>query len=90
MPLILHNSHRYFLYVALLFPIFLAYDVWNALWFTDAATGATSFGLGVGTLVLAVNVVLLSGYALGLPFTSPPCRRHSGPPVGVAGAAEGV
>ena len=64
-PLILHNIHRYFLYVALLFPIFLAYDVWNALWFTDEATGATSFGLGVGTLVLAVNVVLLSGYALG-------------------------
>ena len=64
-PLILHNVHRYFLYVALLFPFFLAYDVWLALWFTDAATGATSFGLGVGTLVLAINVVLLSGYALG-------------------------
>ena len=64
-PLILHNIHRYFLYVALLFPIFLAYDVWNALWFADEATGVMSFGLGVGTLVLAINVVLLSGYALG-------------------------
>jgi hypothetical protein len=62
-PLILHNIHRYFLYVALLFPIFLAYDVWNALWFTEE--GTASFGLGVGTLVLAINVVLLSGYALG-------------------------
>jgi hypothetical protein len=38
--------------------------VWKALWFTDA-TGAVSFGIGVGTIVLAVNVVLLSGYALG-------------------------
>ncbi len=64
-PLILQNVHRYFLYVALLFIVILSYDVWNALWFTDAATGQTSFGLGVGTLVLAANVVLLAGYAFG-------------------------
>ena len=89
-PLILHNIHRYFLYVALLFPIFLAYDVWHALWFTDEATGVTSFGLGVGTLVLAINVVLLSGYALGVPFHAPFGGRHPGPAVGVPGAAEGL
>ena len=41
------------------------YDVWKALWFTDPATGRTSFGIGVGTLVLATNVVLLGGYTLG-------------------------
>ena len=64
-PLILQNIHRYFLYLALLFVVVLAYDVWNALWFTDAATGATSFGIGVGTLVLAANVVFLGGYTLG-------------------------
>ena len=39
--------------------------MWKALWFTDPATGATSFGIGVGTLVLAANVVLLGGYTLG-------------------------
>ena len=32
---------------------------------TDPATGQTSFGIGVGTIVLAINVVLLGGYALG-------------------------
>jgi len=64
-PLILQNVHRYFLYIALLFIVLLAHDVWKALWFTDAATGVTRFGVGLGTLVLAVNVVLLSGYTLG-------------------------
>ena len=34
------------------------------MWFTDAA-GQTTFGIGVGTLVLAANIVLLSGYTLG-------------------------
>jgi hypothetical protein len=64
-PLILQNIHRYFLYVALLFLVFLAWDVWKALWFTDPATGQVSFGIGVGTLVLATNVVLLTSYTLG-------------------------
>src|SRR6185436_12017545 len=64
-PLILQNVHRYFLYLALIFLVFLAHDVWNALWFTDPVTGAVSFGVGVGTLVLAANVVLLGGYTLG-------------------------
>jgi hypothetical protein len=65
LPLILQNAHRYFLYLALLFLVLLASDVYKALWFKDPATGAVAFGVGVGTLILAVNVVLLSGYALG-------------------------
>jgi hypothetical protein len=60
-PLLIQNIHRYFLYVALLFLVFLALDVWHALWFTDAS-GQRSFGVGVGTLVLALNVLLLGGY----------------------------
>jgi len=64
-PLILQNVHRYFLYLALAFIVLLAYDVYKAMWFVDSATGETSFGIGVGTLVLAVNVVLLAGYASG-------------------------
>jgi hypothetical protein len=64
-PLIIQNIHRYFLYIALAFIIFLSIDVWKALWFTNAATGEKSFGIGVGTLVLAVNVVLLGGYTFG-------------------------
>ena len=49
-PLIMQNVHRYFLYVALLFILILAYDVWKALWFVDPATGKSSFGIGVGPL----------------------------------------
>jgi len=64
-PLIIQNIHRYFLYIALFFIIFLSFDVWKALWFTNIVTGEKSFGIGVGTLVLAVNVVLLGGYTFG-------------------------
>jgi hypothetical protein len=64
-PLRIQNVHRYFLYLALLFLIFLTLDVWHALWFTNAETGQVSFGIGVGTLVLAMNVVLLGGYTMG-------------------------
>jgi len=65
LPLILQNIHRYFLYAALIFLGLLAYDVFLATQFTDPATGVVSFGIGVGTLVLALNVVLLGGYTLG-------------------------
>jgi hypothetical protein len=64
-PLIIQNIHRYFMYIALAFLVFLSIDVWKALWFTDAASGQKSFGIGIGTLVLATNVVLLGGYTLG-------------------------
>lgn len=64
-PLIIQNVHRYFLYLAIVFIALLAHDVWKAMWFTDSATGVTTFGLGVGTLILAANTVLLGSYTLG-------------------------
>ena len=64
-PLILHNAHRYFMWIAVLFLCLLSYDVWLALWFVDPATGREVFGIGVGTVILAANVVLLSCYTLG-------------------------
>jgi hypothetical protein len=63
-PLIIQNIHRYFLYVAVLFLFMLAYDVWKAMWF-ETATGGVQFGIGVGTIVLLVNVILLTSYTLG-------------------------
>ena len=46
--------------------LFILYlDVWKALWFTNPATGTVSFGIGVGTLVLTSNCVLLSAYLFG-------------------------
>ena len=63
-PLILQNVHRYFLYIALGFIGLLSWDVWEALWWPDAS-GQRHFGIGVGTLVLALNVGLLGSYTLG-------------------------
>lgn len=64
-PLILQNVHRYFMWIAVGFLFLLTYDVWLALWFTDPTTGETHIGVGLGTILLAVNVVLLSCYTLG-------------------------
>ena len=63
-PLILQNVHRYFLYVALAFLLILASDAYRGYWFTDGAD-VKHFGVGIGSLVLTVNVFLLSGYTLG-------------------------
>src|SRR5687768_3929412 len=63
-PLIIQNIHRYFLYLALLFVIILAYDAYEAFWFADGS-GGHKFGIGVGTIVLVLNVILLSSYTLG-------------------------
>jgi hypothetical protein len=60
-PLILQNIHRYFLYLALIFLIFLAWDAINAFRFTDAG-GKTSFGIGLGSIILTANVFFLAAY----------------------------
>jgi hypothetical protein len=64
-PLIMQNVHRYFLYIALLFIVVLSIDAWKSFWFANPATGKTSFGVGVGTLVLLLNVILLGGFTFG-------------------------
>ena len=64
-PLIMQNVHRYFMYLAVAFLFVLAYDAWRGLWFVDPATGQERLGFGLGSLVLIVNVVLLSAYTLG-------------------------
>lgn len=61
-PLILQNIHRYFLYLAVVFVFILLYDAWKAMWFTDVASGEKAFGIGVGTLVLCANTILLGIY----------------------------
>ena len=55
-PLILQNVHRYFLYVAFIFLAFLWKDAISAFFFGG------HFGIGIGTLVLLVNIVLLTTY----------------------------
>ena len=55
-PFILQNIHRYFLYLAILFICFLWYDVFKAFNFDG------KFGIGLGTLIMLVNVCLLTLY----------------------------
>jgi hypothetical protein len=58
-PLVFQNIHRYFLYLALIFIVLLAHDAWKAMWFENG------FGIGVGTLVLTANAILLACYTFG-------------------------
>jgi hypothetical protein len=63
-PLVIHNIHRYFLYLGIFFIIILTYDAIEGYFFADA-NGVRHFGVGVGSLVLTLNAMLLSGYTLG-------------------------
>src|SRR5262245_399441 len=64
-PLIIQNIHRYALYIAVIFIFLLAWDVWLAIWFPNPATGREEFGIGLGTIILLVNVVLIALYTFG-------------------------
>ncbi|MCI0682880.1 MAG: hypothetical protein L0Y71_12325 [Gemmataceae bacterium] len=59
LPLILQNIHRYFFYFAVIFIVILAWDAIKSYRFADG------FGIGVGSLVLTINVILLGGYTFG-------------------------
>jgi MFS family permease len=71
LPLILQNSHRYFMYFALVFLVLLAWDALVAFWWpTDRAGNLLpdhghQFGLGLGTLIMVANVILLAGFTFG-------------------------
>lgn len=64
LPLTLQNFHRYFLYLALVFLALLVYDAIKSYIFTTPSGGKT-FGIGLGSLVLTINPILLGGYTLG-------------------------
>ena len=63
-PNAMQNLHRYTMYIALLFVVILSYDAWEALWWDNGA-GGKQFGVGLGTLIMIVNVVLIALYTLG-------------------------
>jgi hypothetical protein len=72
-PLVLQNFHRYAWYVAVLFIAFLTWDALLAFRF-PTAVGGWELGLGLGTLVMWVNVILLAGYT----FSCHSCRHVCG------------
>jgi hypothetical protein len=62
-PLIIQNVHRYALYAAIIFIFILAYDAWKGFWF--GPEGSKHFGIGVGSIVLLLNPILLGLYTFG-------------------------
>jgi hypothetical protein len=58
LPLILQNSHRYFFYFAVLLSIVNTIDA------VLAFHSPTGFGIGLGTIILVINVVLLWAYTI--------------------------
>ena len=78
-PLLIQNIHRYFFFAAAIYIVILAYDAWVAMWWAPAGMGYTAaaeagklqFGMGIGTLVMILNVILLGGYTFGCH-----CARH--------------
>jgi hypothetical protein len=64
-PLVLQNVHRYFLYLAIVFIGLLSYDAIISYWFLNEATGKWGFGIGLGSLILTLNPILLGGYTFG-------------------------
>ncbi len=59
-PLLGQNLHRYFFWAAVLIGLLLTYDVAQAFRGPDG-----NFGLGLGTLIMLANVILIWGYTLG-------------------------
>ncbi|WP_051918684.1 hypothetical protein [Prescottella defluvii] len=59
LPLIVQNAHRYFFYVALVVSMVNTYDAVRAY---EGPNG--SFGLGLGSLIITANVILLWAYTL--------------------------
>lgn len=70
LPLIMHNAHRYFFYPAAIIVLILIHDAYRSAWFS-LPDGSEEFGIGVGTIVLTVNALLLGGYTFGCH-----CARH--------------
>src|SRR6266853_6012181 len=60
-PFILQNIHRYFLYLAILFILFLWHDAYQAFFFIGRLR-VLEFGIGLGSLIMLANVTLLTLY----------------------------
>jgi len=58
-PLIMQNAHRYFFFATVLISLINTYDA------VKSFHGTEGFGLGLGNIILVVNVLLLWSYTMG-------------------------
>ena len=67
-PLIIQNSHRYFMYFILVLLAVKMYDTYEQFWyFNDPANHAAgrTLGVGLGTVILVIEPILLIMYVGG-------------------------
>ena len=76
-PLLIQNIHRYFLYAALVFILILGWDAIYSFWWPkldangnllldpNGQPAGHQIGMGLGTLILIVNVLLIAGFTFG-------------------------
>lgn len=62
LPFILNNYHRYFLYAAIVVALFHWYELPNA--FNFGTETNFQFGIGLGTIIIVLDTILLSFYVL--------------------------
>lgn len=69
LPLSLQNVHRYFLYIIIVLLSIKCYDTYKTLWVFNTPSSPdpkdVSFGLGLGTLILLAEPILLAMYVGG-------------------------
>jgi hypothetical protein len=64
LPFVLQNLHRFFFYLATIVVGFLWFDAIRSFLFRGS-DGSLYFGVGLGSLIMLVNVVLLSMFTFG-------------------------
>jgi hypothetical protein len=67
-PLLAQNIHRYFLYAAIVVLLFLLWDAVYAFYWPVVREGKVvghTIGMGLGTLIMWINVALLAGFTFG-------------------------
>ena len=80
LPLIIQNIHRYAWYFAFIFGGILTWDAVIGFDFNG------HFGIGVGSVILAINAILILGYTLGCHS----CRHITAGQIGRASCRERV
>ena len=63
-PFIMQNIHRYFFYLATIVLLFLWFDAFRAFFFSGPR-GHLHFGVGLGSLIMLLNVIALSAFSMG-------------------------
>lgn len=69
-PLLLQNTHRYWMYAAVLFLLMLGWDALLSFWWPvlgpdQYPTGEYRLGMGLGSVIMVVNVICLCLFTFG-------------------------